>query len=259
MVTEQRTLLDFDKQITPYYTSKHEEYRQHVRKWVETEIAPNVDKWIKNGGHPDIRSYIKKMVQYGGIYTFPWGYGSWCNHKWDPFYMIVYHQEMEKFAYTLGEWIISMSVGPLHRFASNATHKKALQQILDGEKLCALAVSEMKAGSDVAQITTTATKSADGSHYIVNGNKYWITTGHRADYFVTLVRTGPVSRGRNSVSLLLIPRCSGIYTSKIKLQGQEGNDTAAVTFKDVKVPIENLIYEENKGFIPLMFSLIYTA
>lgn len=70
-----------------------------------------------------------------------------------------------------------MSVGPLHRFASNAVHKTALQQILCGEKLCALAISEMGAGSDVANIDTIATKTADGKHYIVNGNKYWITTG----------------------------------------------------------------------------------
>eukprot|EP00485_Elphidium_margaritaceum_P016736 CAMPEP_0202720718 /NCGR_PEP_ID=MMETSP1385-20130828/142671_1 /ASSEMBLY_ACC=CAM_ASM_000861 /TAXON_ID=933848 /ORGANISM="Elphidium margaritaceum" /LENGTH=70 /DNA_ID=CAMNT_0049384585 /DNA_START=1 /DNA_END=210 /DNA_ORIENTATION=+ len=70
-----------------------------------------------------------------------------------------------------------MSVGPLYRFASNDTHKTALREILNGSKLCALAVSEMSAGSDVANIETTATKTADGTHYIVNGTKYWITTG----------------------------------------------------------------------------------
>lgn len=81
---------------------------------------------------------------------------------------------------------------------------------------------------------------------------FLIYIGHRADYFVTLVRTGDKSKGRNSVSLLLIPRQKGIYTSLIPLQGGGGNDTAAVTFKDVKVPVNHLIYKENRGFVPLM-------
>eukprot|EP01084_Bolivina_argentea_P128748 227514_1 len=116
-------------------------------------------------------------------------------------------------AFTLNIEIISMSLGPLQRYASNQIHKQALKEIIAGEKLVALAISELSGGSDVAQIKTRATKTSDGKYYIVNGNKYWITTGHRADYFVTLVRTS--DSGRKGVSLLLIPRCKGVSTSKI--------------------------------------------
>jgi len=206
-------LLDFESQLTPYYEAKHEEYRQHCRKWVETEVTPYVDKWIANGKHPNIRQYIKKMVEYGGLYAFPFSYGEWNGYKWDPFFMIVFYQEMTKHVWSGGEWIISMSIGPLYRFARNDVQKRAVKEIINGDKLCALAISELGAGSDVANIETTAKKTPDGKSYIVNGNKYWITTGHRADYFVTLCRTGPKSAGRHGVSLFLIPRQKGIYTS----------------------------------------------
>ena len=93
---------------------------------------------------------------------------------------------MAKHAFTFGTEIISMSLGPLQRYASNNVHKKALKEIKSGKKLLALAISELTGGSDVAQIKTKATKTSDGKYYIVNGNKYWITAGHRSDYFVTL-------------------------------------------------------------------------
>ena len=184
------SILDFEKQLTPYYTSKHNEYRLHVRKFRELYVDPYIDSWIKLGKHPNIRKYIKNMVKYGGIYLFPWGYGTWKGYKWDPFYMIIFHQEMNKHQFSTGEWIISMSLGPLERFASNNVHKQALKEIKCGDKLCALAISELSGGSDVAQIKTTAKLDDSGNNYIINGNKYWITAGNRSDYFVTLVRTG---------------------------------------------------------------------
>eukprot|EP00485_Elphidium_margaritaceum_P010880 CAMPEP_0202691732 /NCGR_PEP_ID=MMETSP1385-20130828/6367_1 /ASSEMBLY_ACC=CAM_ASM_000861 /TAXON_ID=933848 /ORGANISM="Elphidium margaritaceum" /LENGTH=408 /DNA_ID=CAMNT_0049347177 /DNA_START=36 /DNA_END=1262 /DNA_ORIENTATION=+ len=253
------SILDFEKQNTPYYTPAHREYRLHVRKFREQYVDPYIDKWIHLGDHPrgiqGVRDYVKQMVDFGGIYLFPWSYDTWTDskgvkQKWDPFYLIIYSQEMGVHAFGFGVEIVSMSLGPLIRFASNDVHRKALDEIKAGKKFIALAVSELSGGSDVAQIKSTATKTDDGKFYIVNGNKYWITGGERADYFVTLVRTSQT--GRFGVSLLLIPRCNGVFTSKLKLQGNEGNATAAVTFANVKVPVENLIYKENMGFVPLM-------
>ena len=84
---------------------------------------------------------------------------------------------MDQHAFSLGTEIVSMSLGPLIRFASNDVHKNAIKQIKSGNKLVALAISEMSGGSDVAQIKTNAKKTADGKYYVVNGTKYWITTG----------------------------------------------------------------------------------
>eukprot|EP01083_Nonionella_stella_P036370 99239_1 len=206
------SIVDFERQASPYYSSEHNEYRLHVRQFRELHVDPYVDKWIQNEGHPDghkgVRAYIKTAIKYGGIYLFPWSYNTWNNHQWDPFYLIIYFQEMSVHAFDLGIEIISMSLGPLLQFASNPILQQALEKVKTGDALVALAISELSGGSDVAQIKTKATKTDDGKYYIVNGNKYWITTGHRADYFMTLVRTSDT--GRFGVSLLLIPRGEGV-------------------------------------------------
>lgn len=99
-------------------------------------------------------------------------------------------------------------------------------------------------------MTTNAVKSADGKHYIVNGEKKWITGGIHADYIVTAVRTG--GNGFGGISLLLIERSKGVTTRKMDCSGVLASGTSYVTFEDVKVPVENLIGQENKGFALIM-------
>ena len=104
------------------------------------------------------------------------------------------------------------------------------------------------AGSDVANLGCEAKLSEDGKHYIVNGEKKWITNGIWSDYFTTAVRTG--GEGMNGVSVLLIERSAGgVSTRKMDCQGVWSSGTTYVTFEDVKVPVENLIGKENQGFI----------
>merc|ERR1719253_2513368 len=109
-------------------------------------------------------------------------------------------------------------------------------QLLTGEKWSCLAITEPFAGSDVANIRTTATKSADGKFYYVNGVKKWISEGMYADYFVTAVRTGGKSAG--GLSMLLIPRSEGLDTKQIKTTYSTCVGTSLVTFNNVKVPVE---------------------
>jgi alkylation response protein AidB-like acyl-CoA dehydrogenase len=107
------------------------------------------------------------------------------------------------------------------------------------------------AGSDVANLTCEAKLSDDGSHYIVNGEKKWITNGIWSDYFTTAVRTG--GPGMNGISVLLIERSAGgVSTRKMDCQGVWSSGTTYVTFEDVKVPVANLIGKENAGFRVLM-------
>jgi len=96
-----------------------------------------------------------------------------------------------------------------------------------------LAITEPSAGSDVANLKTTAKKTADGKHYIVNGEKKWITNGVFADYFTVAVRTG--GPGAAGVSLLLIERSAGITTTQMKCSGVWPSGTTYITFEDVKV------------------------
>lgn len=108
-------------------------------------------------------------------------------------------------------------------------------------------------GSDVAGIRTTAKKTADGKHYIVNGEKKYITNGIFADYFTVAVRTG--GPGMGGISLLLIEKdMPGINLRVMKMQGVWGSGTTFVTFEDVKVPVENLIGKENNGFKYIMYN-----
>ena len=145
--------------------------------------------------------------------------------------------------------------------------KRITDEVLSGKKKICLAVTEAFAGSDVAGLRTTATKTPDGKHYIVNGTKYdapreyvfprlskeltllfrkWITNGMFADYFVTGCRTD------KGFSVILIPRDENVETKQIKTSYSTSAGTAFVQFDNVKVPVENLMGEEHKGFIVIM-------
>ena len=111
---------------------------------------------------------------------------------------------------------------------------------LRGEKIICLAITEPYAGSDVAGLRTEARKTPDGKHYIVNGEKKWITNGVFADFFTVAVRTG--GPGAKGVSLLLLERgMPGITTRQMNCSGVWPSGTTYITFEDVMVPVENLI------------------
>lgn len=108
-----------------------------------------------------------------------------------------------------------------------------------------MAITEPGAGSDVANIETTAVR--DGDYYIVNGEKKFITAGMNADYFTTAVRTG--GPGMEGISMLLIEKTMpGVSVRRLKTQGWWSSTTTFVKFENVRVPVKNIIGEENKGF-----------
>lgn len=124
--------------------------------------------------------------------------------------------------------------------------KEIMQSVFSGKKKMCLAITEAFAGSDVAGLRTTATKTPDGKHYIVNGTKKWITNGVFSDYFVTAVKTD------KGLSVLLIERGEGIETKLIKTSYSTVAGTTYITYDNVKVPVENLIGEENKGIYVIL-------
>ncbi|MGQ2910991.1 acyl-CoA dehydrogenase family protein [Aeromicrobium sp.] len=150
--------------------------------------------------------------------------------------------------------------------ASLFTHSIAVPHIIDagdpalidayvrptlaGEKIGSLGVTEPSGGSDVANIRTRAVR--DGDHYVVNGAKTFITSGVRADFVTTAVRTG--GEGHAGISLLVIDKDTpGFTVSKsLRKMGWHCSDTAELAFEDVRVPVENLVGEENGGFYLVM-------
>jgi alkylation response protein AidB-like acyl-CoA dehydrogenase len=175
--------------------------------------------------------------------------------KWDHFHEMIVTDEMSRTG--SGGFVWSMIGGygigapPVFKFGKPELVKRIAPGLLSGEKRICLAITEPDAGSDVANLTCEAKLSEDGKHYIVNGEKKWITNGIWSDYFTTAVRTG--SEGMNGVSVLLIERSAGgVSTRKMDCQGVWSSGTTYITFEDVKVPVENLIGKENQGFKVIM-------
>jgi alkylation response protein AidB-like acyl-CoA dehydrogenase len=140
---------------------------------------------------------------------------------------------------------------PLLKFGKKALKDRIVPGLLTGEKRICLAITEPDAGSDVANLTCEAKLSEDGKHYIVNGEKKWITNGIWCDYFTTAVRTS--DKGMNGVTLLLIERdFGGVSTRRMDCQGVWSSGTTYITFEDVKVPVENVLGKENQGFKVIM-------
>ena len=171
------SLIDFPDQLTPYYNENHKQYRLYVRECFNKLIK----KYYNDADPPKTTSkeFLKKLAKYGGVYSFPFGYGNWNNVKWDPFYTIIFSYETNYMQAGLGSNIHFICLPPIIAFGKNEIHKRVINQVKSGDKFISLAISELTGGSDVANLKTTAIKDGNGN-YIINGNKYWITGGCRA-------------------------------------------------------------------------------
>ncbi|KAI1464917.1 acyl-CoA dehydrogenase NM domain-like protein [Daldinia caldariorum] len=248
---------------SPYFNESHAALRAEVREWVENDIEPNVTEWDEKKEVPreiyleaGRRGYLAGLlgVNYPTEYTkntvqcVP-------PEQWDLFHELVITDELSRVGSGGFVWHMLGGFGigcpPLIKFGQKALKDRILPGLLSGEKRICLAVTEPDAGSDVANLTCEAKLSEDGKHYIVNGEKKWITNGIWCDYFTTAVRTG--GEGMNGVSLLLIEReCGGVSTRRMECQGVWSSGTTYVTFEDTKVPVENLLGKENQGFRVIM-------
>jgi len=233
---------------SPYYTAEHAAFRETVRRFVAREIEPFASQWDEAGEFP--RELYRKAAALGLLQLrFPAAYGG---IECDRFYRIVLAQELAR----AGSGGISASLNshtigapPIVRFGSEAMKARVLPPILAGEKISALAITEPSAGSDVAGLKTTARR--DGDQFIVRGEKTFITSGMRADYYSVAVRTG--GAGMGGISLLLIERDTpGFARTPLKKMGWWASDTATLHFDDCRVPADNLIGPENGGFKVIM-------
>jgi alkylation response protein AidB-like acyl-CoA dehydrogenase len=133
----------------------------------------------------------------------------------------------------------------VYNYATEEIKQKVLPPVLMGDKIICLAITEPTAGSDVANVKSSAEDKGD--HYLLNGEKKWITNGVFADYFTVLCRTG--GKGMKGLSMLLVEKnMEGVNTRKMKCSGVWSSGTTYITFEDVKVPKGNLIGKEGKGF-----------
>lgn len=250
---------------SPFYNESHVALRNRVRQFVDTELMPYVDEWeeavTQKGQEVDMLALAKKAVaagifapqvseKYGGT-PLPGGV------EFDPFHDLIWIDELSRVGASgliAGITMWTMSLPPILKYASEEIKEKVAKPVLRGEKVLSLCITEPYAGSDVSNLQTTATKTPDGKYYMVSGQKKWITMGAFASFFTVAVRTG--GQGGAGVSILLVERdMPGVSVRRMKLQGNWAAGTAIVTFDDVKVPVENLIGEEGKGFKMLLNNL----
>lgn len=167
---------------------------------------------------------------------------------------MIAHEEIARigspgFVDGLGTGLV-IGLPPVLHFGKPALRDRVVPECLNGAKKICLAITEPFAGSDVAAIKCTAIKSDCGKFYIVNGVKKWITGGQTCDYFTVAVRTG--GPGMFGISMLLVERGEGVQTKKIKTSYSGAAGTTYIIFENVKVPVENLLGEENGGFKCIM-------
>jgi acyl-CoA dehydrogenase len=235
---------------TNYYTPEHEQFRDMVRNFVANEITPFVNDWDEAGTFP--RELYRKAAELGllGI-GFPEQYGGTPT---DVYYQLIAAEEVARagcggvsaslFSHTIG-------TPPVLHAGSEELKARMLPAVLSGQKISALAITEPGGGSDVASLRTTAVR--DGDHYLVNGEKTFITSGVRADYYTVAVRTNPDIKGAGGVSLLLIEGDTpGISRTPLDKMGWWASDTAHLHFDNCRVPAANLLGVENEGFRIIM-------
>lgn len=235
---------------SPYYTAEHEAFRDVVERFVAKEIEPFADDWDEAGEFP--RALYKKASEVGLLQLgFPEAFGG---VPADRFYMVVAAQALARAGSGgIAAGLMSHTIGapPIAKLGSIELKNRVLPTILSGEKISALAITEPNAGSDVANIRTIA--RLDGEHYIVRGEKTFITSGMRADYYTVAVRTG--ESGLGGISLLVVERNTpGFSRTPLKKMGWWASDTATLHFDDCRVPAVNLIGRENAGFMAIMLN-----
>lgn len=236
-----------------YFGEEHELFRQSLQHFLQQEVMPNIDRWEEEQQIP--RTVWQKMGQMGFLgLSYPEQYGGMCL---DFFYDVIFCEETSKCfsgGFAITQMVVQYMSGPyILKYGSEKLKEKYLPGIISGEKISSIGISEPGAGSDVANIQTTAVKQ--GEYYIVNGAKTFITNAVYGDFIVTVVKTNPHA-GSAGVSLLVIDRhAEGVSATKLKKLGWHASDTAELHFDNVKVPAENLIGEEGQGFYYLMGGL----
>ncbi|WHY87376.1 acyl-CoA dehydrogenase family protein [Neobacillus novalis] len=238
----------------PYLNEDHKIFRQSLRKFLEKEAYPFYEQWEEDRMIP--RSFWTKMGEQG--FLCPDIDEKYGGSEVDWGFAVVINEELER----VGSGLIGIGlhndivVPYITSYGTEEQKQRWLPKCVTGEIITAIAMTEPGTGSDLASIKTTA--RLDGDHYVVNGQKTFITNGIQSDLIVVAVKTDlqavPKHKG---VSLLVIERDASGFSRGRKLNkvGLHSQDTAELIFEDCRVPKENLLGDEGNGFLYLMEKL----
>jgi acyl-CoA dehydrogenase len=233
------------------FKEEHEILRKSIRRFVQQEITPYVEEWEEKGEVPiAIFRRLGELGLLGMKYDEKYG-GSGEDYIADA----VFVEELAR----CGSGGVQAAIGAhvhlatplIYKFGNEEQKKRFLVPAIKGEKIGALGITEPNAGSDVASIATAAV--LEGDYYVVNGSKIFITNGVQADFVVLAVKTNPRD-GHKGISLLVVEKGTPGFTVGKKLDklGWRASDTGELIFENCRVPKENLLGEENRGFYYIM-------
>ncbi len=235
-----------------YFTEEHRQFRDNLRRFVDQEVVPKADAWEEAGKVP--REVLRQMGELGylGI-RYPEKYGG---SGLDTVYSAILAEELGRS--TFGGFAVTVTVHTdmasphLANFGSPEQLERYLPSLIRGEKVCAVAVTEPDAGSDVAGIRTRAAR--DGDHWVLNGSKMFITNGVHADLYFVGAKTDPSAKGSRGISIFIVEKGTpGFRVGRaLKKSGWLCSDTAELVFENCRVPAAHLLGGENKGFYQIM-------
>lgn len=243
--------------MSMWHTPERDELRKAVRTFAEREVLPHVDEWERDGEIP--RELHQKAGEAGLLGAgFPESVGGGGGDGADA---VVICEEMHYAGSPGGVFasLFTSGIAVPHMIASGDERliDTYVRPTLNGEKIGSLAITEPGGGSDVGHLTTKAVRDGSGDgDFIINGAKTYITSGVRADYVVTAVRTG--GPGAAGISLIVVDKGTPGFevTRKLDKMGWRSSDTAELSYTDVRVPAANLVGVENSGFLQIAAAFV---
>jgi acyl-CoA dehydrogenase len=235
--------------VNPFESAERQALRDTVRAFVRRDVLPYQDEWERDGELP--RRLHERAADAGLIgLSYPSSVGGGGGDAVDALVLAEeFHYAGASSGVFASLFTSGISLPHIVNAGDTAQIERWVRPTIDGEKIGSLAITEPDGGSDVANIRTTAKR--DGGDYVVNGAKTYITSGVRADFVVTAVRTGDA--GAHGISLLVVEKGTPGFTVSRKLakMGWLASDTAELSYADVRVPASNLVGAENSGFVQI--------
>jgi acyl-CoA dehydrogenase len=235
----------------PIFTEEHEQFREQVRRFCEREAQPHYRQWEKDGITP--RAFWRKAGEAGLLCTtIPTEYGGGGG---DFLHACVVTEELARVGVNIGVAVHSDMVSPyLVHYGSEDLKRRLLPRLCAGEIVGSIGMTEPGTGSDLKSMRTTAVR--DGDHWVLKGQKCWITNGVNCGVVLVACKTDPAA-GAKGVSLIAVEEGTPGFTKSQPMDkiGLKAQDTAELFFDDVRVPASNLVGEEGRGFVYLMQQL----
>ena len=235
------------------FGDEHRQFAESVDRFIEVEVAPHYERYEEQG-YIDREVWLKAGESGYLCTSMPEEYGG---AGADKLYSVVLFEQPARRAVQnlLGMLLHSEIVAPyLLHYGSEFLKRKYLPRMATGELIGAIAMTEPAAGSDLQGIRTTAVR--DGDHYVLNGSKTFITNGFHCDLVIVVAKTDP-GKGAKGTSLFVVDTTMAGFSKgrRLKKIGMKAQDTGELFFDNVRVPVDNLLGQENRGFAYLMTEL----